>query len=94
MLKGLYNQIKTAHAAAVMQARPEMPGAEYGMQDAETMRSVGRRLSAGPVAQMATVQEIRNMDQTLYVGNGPQVVPGQFPKSWYMGEDGGEYGGI
>lgn len=93
MLKGLYNKIKAGHAAAAMNARPELPGAEYGMTDAEIMRSVGQALRAGPIAQRATVQEIRNMDQTLYVGNGPQVVPGQFPKSWYMGEDdGGDYG--
>ena len=82
MLSGVYNSIKRGHARIVMNIKVD----KNITADINKYPIEGTTKPTPPI-QAAKVPTIKNMDDTLYIGNGAQVKKSQFPHNWYMGED-------
>jgi hypothetical protein len=93
MLSGKYNAIKNAHARNAIPTSPDITSASSGFGDAESYQGIGIRIRAKAPRQAATIKDVKDLDDTVYMGKGKgsQIDPDQFPSDFYIGE-GSDYG--
>lgn len=96
MLSGKYNAIKNAHARNAIQTSPDITSASSGFGDAESTQGIDVRIrirAKPPAVQDPTINKIKDMDDTMYMGKGKgsQIDPNQFPSDFYIGEE-SDYG--
>jgi len=86
MFKG-YTAFKRGFASRMINPRPDIPAMSLGIETAENKAPVSfSYLSAMPPPQAPNIPKVRNMDDILHDGQGPQVTEKDFPALYYIGD--------